>query len=201
MLYISLIVLAPYMKKEYLQHWMLFVGGMYLLLQEEVSEIDIETADTLFKLFLRDFSKLYQAESFTYNLHQLLHFGIVTYLWGPAQCIAAFRFEGYNGILCKCIHGSKEQGKELVNTIQLIQGIQILKAQCQFTKSGVQDNTAFMNKVKKVRFNANQKSLISDSDLQPVSTYYRGSRNKEVFTCKNYKRQEKRNNYTVCFNN
>ena len=126
LLYISLIILSEFnMDKEYTQHWILLVGGMELLLQQTVSESDIRKAELLFKMFLRDFSRLYPKKKFTFNLHELLHLGLVTRLWGPVFLNSAFWFEGYNGILTRCIHGSKEQGKELVNTIQLIQGVQM----------------------------------------------------------------------------
>ena len=124
-------------------------------------------------------------------------------MWGPAHLISAFWFEGYNGILTKCIHGSKEQGKELVNTIQLIQGILILKARSQSVTTRTRDlSTRLLNKVKRIRFDANQQALFSNCNIvQPVSAYYRASINREIFTSKNYRRQEKRNNYTVCYSN
>ena len=47
LLYVSLPALANFMSAMYLQHWMLFVGAMYLLLQNSVSETDIQRAEIL----------------------------------------------------------------------------------------------------------------------------------------------------------
>lgn len=58
------------------------------------------------------------------------------------------------------------------------------------------------NTARKFKVHSHQKALFSASGLQkPISLYKRAVLNNEVFTSRIYSRQEKRNNYTVCFSN
>ena len=200
LLYFSLVILSKYMDEEYLQHWMLFVAGMFLLLQDSVTENDIIKAEVYFNMFLRDFSKLYRPKDFSYNLHNLLHFALTTRRWGVLSCNSAFMFESFNGSLAKCIHGTKNQGKELMNTIRLIQGVQILKSRIS-TANPTMKRFELKNVIKDFYFTEDQLKILAASNLcRPSVVYYRAFIGREIFTSKVYLRQVKRNNFTVCFN-
>ena len=200
LLYFSLIILSQFMHEKYLQHWMLLVNGIYLLLQDTVSENDVTRAEVFFKMFLRDFSTLYRAKDFTYNLHQLLHLAITVRRWGPLGCNSAFPLENLNGIIAGLIHGKRYQGKELSNTIRLIQSVQALKART--VEEGQQRITVveFCNVVKNFKFSSEQQALISNLNVNgPFTAYYRVKIGSQKYTTLTYKRQVKRNNFTVCY--
>ncbi|KAK3919885.1 Halomucin [Frankliniella fusca] len=127
LLYFSLVVVAPYLKDEYLQHWMLFVQGIFLLITESISENNLLTAEALLRLFVRELGTLYGDSQYVYNVHQLLHLCLYVRRWGGLWSNAAFSFENMNGVLADMIHGSKNEGRELINQLSLAQGNQMLK--------------------------------------------------------------------------
>ncbi|KAK3932924.1 LOW QUALITY PROTEIN: Ribose-phosphate pyrophosphokinase [Frankliniella fusca] len=127
LLYYSLIVVAPYLNDKYPQHWMLFVRAIFVLLTESISENHTLQAETLLHLFVRDLGSLYGDEQCVYNVHQLLHLGLYVRRWGCLWSNAAFNFEDMNGTLSDMIHGSKNEGRELLNQMSPAQGNQILK--------------------------------------------------------------------------
>jgi hypothetical protein len=182
---------------------MLFVCTVYTFLQETITEAEITKAELMFKMFLRNFSKLYGAKNFTYNLHNLLHWGLTTRRWGPPCYISAFKFEDFNGFLSQRIKGSKYQGKELINTLHLAQGVEILRARvnrgCTQHSVDMQNVIELRNKCMKYKFSHAQKLQLSASNMKHVIVYYRAVIKKEIYTSKVYNRQKKRNNYTVCF--
>ncbi|KAK3925205.1 Halomucin [Frankliniella fusca] len=126
LLYFSLVICAPYLKEEYHQHWILFVHAMFLLLSDSISETDLITAETLIRLFVRDIGPLYGDKNYVYNVHQLLHLALYVRRWGPLWSNSAFGFEDVNGTLAAMIHGSKHEGRELINQLTLAQGNQML---------------------------------------------------------------------------
>jgi hypothetical protein len=189
------------MSEKYLQHWMLLVHAFYILLQNEVSSEDIQKADLLFRIFVTDFVTLYDCKFVTYNIHCLTHIPLMVKRWGPCFCNAAFQWENFNGDLQARIHGSKNQGIELVNTIQLCQGTQILKARCDRRQHLGQSSyvVRFHNKMKYLKLTTSQSNMLSEMDVIPLSGFYRAEKAGQFYTCNKYKRQQKRNNYTICY--
>lgn len=127
LLYFSLIIVAPYLKDEYHQHWMLFVQAIFLLLKGSISQNDKTAAEALLRLFVRELGTLYGDNQYVYNCHQLLHLVLYVSRWGCLWSNSAFTFENLNGILSDMIHGSKNEGRELLNQLSLAQGNQMLK--------------------------------------------------------------------------
>ena len=115
------------MKDQYLQHWMLFVAAIFLLLTETITEDDLISAEALLRIFVRDIGKVYGDKQYTYNVHQLIHLVMHTRRWGGLWSNSAFGFESFNGIISKMIHGSKNEGRELLNQLYLAQGAQMLR--------------------------------------------------------------------------
>ena len=76
LIFYSVPIMTKFMKKEYFQHWVLLVISVQLLSQEKISADDLHLADELLRLFLRDVGLLYPESAYTYNMHQLEHFGL-----------------------------------------------------------------------------------------------------------------------------
>jgi len=179
LLFYSLVVLSPFMKEHYFQHWLLFVVAMFLLLQDSIMESDILKSEVLVRMFLRDFSKLYRAEDFSYNMHNLCHMGLATRLYGPLQESAAFMCESLNGDLRNCIHGTKNFAMELTNTLTLFRGIQVLRSRveakniCPDTLTD-RSTVAFCSKVKIAKLKAGMRQVVSGANLwSPYYLFYR----------------------------
>jgi len=54
----------------YFQHWILFVKSVYILLQDEISEADLQSSEIMLRCFLRDVGVLYSNHDYVYNVHQ-----------------------------------------------------------------------------------------------------------------------------------
>ena len=70
---------------------------------------------------------MYGDEQYTCNVHQLTHLVLYVRRWGPLWATSAFPFENFNGMLGNMIHGSKNEGEELMKQIFLAQGVQMLR--------------------------------------------------------------------------
>lgn len=93
LLFYSLPIIPKYMAFVYSQHWSLFVMSIYLLLKEEISLTDIDIAETMLKLFVRDIGQLYREKDYLYNVHTLIHLPLYVRRWGPLWATSAFGFE------------------------------------------------------------------------------------------------------------
>lgn len=129
-LFYSLPTLDGKLPKEYIQHWILFIIAISKLLKDKITMVDLEQADICLNLFVRDIKNLYSDRQYTYNVHQLLHLVLCVKRWGPLWATSAFPFENYNGYLGNCVHGTKNQGVELIKNLKIAQAVQVLKNSC-----------------------------------------------------------------------
>jgi len=105
----------------------------------------------------------------------------------------------------KFIHGSHHQAQELVNNIRLAFGVKILEGRVKIrnsTASPINKKTVeFKSRVSCCFTNEEEEMLTSSFPEVYISVYYRAKLGHEVYTCSIYKRQKKRNNYTICYFN
>jgi len=203
----SVVVFSPFMKEKYFHHWIIFVCAMYILLQDSVTDSDVTKADLLLRMFLRDFTQLFRAEDFTYNLHNLIHMGLTVRRFGPLGTSSAFLFESLNGDLIDCIHGTKNHAVELATTLHLFQGSQALKARveakniCPETLTG-KDVVQCRSEIQTREISDDMRSVLSGAALQsPYRLYYRAVVKGATYTSVSYSRQVEKNNYSICYVN
>jgi len=115
---LSLPVLCMFLPDKYLQHWMLLVMSVNLLLGEKISLNDLDAAECMLKIFVRDVPKLYRGCDCVFNTHQLIHLALYVKRFGPLWASSAFPFEDYNGVLKKMVHGTRNPAKELINMLR-----------------------------------------------------------------------------------
>ncbi|KAK3921082.1 Baculoviral IAP repeat-containing protein 1a [Frankliniella fusca] len=127
LLFESLIVLKGHLPEMYYQHYILFVKGIFLLLQGIISETDLEEANLLLRLFVNRFGNVYGERALTHNVHQLCHLSLCVRRYGPLFANSAFPFEDINGLIAKRTHGCNQMDAEIVNNIRICQGIQMLR--------------------------------------------------------------------------
>lgn len=201
LLYYSLVAISPFMKKKYIQHWILFVQACFLLLQEVVTEEDLSSAEVLLRMFCRDIHRLYGDKQYVYNVHQLIHYVLHTRRWGNLSEHSAFNFESFNGTLSKMFHGSKNVGKELMNLIIIAQGVQMLR-----TIVNVESQTKNFPPVRLLGLPLTRKLTNSElsclrnlDDLGSLKLYGRVGVGSELYSSKDYDKQMKRRNSYVEF--
>ncbi|KAE8741643.1 hypothetical protein FOCC_FOCC012845 [Frankliniella occidentalis] len=117
LLYVSLIVLQRCLPEKYFQHWLLVVIAVHLLLQEVISEEDVELARLLLSVFVEESEELYGKGIMTYNLHGLQHMALMVKRWGALWSNSTFLFEDYNGVITRNLHGTNLISEEFVNLL------------------------------------------------------------------------------------
>ncbi|KAE8741821.1 hypothetical protein FOCC_FOCC012653 [Frankliniella occidentalis] len=169
-----------------------------------VSDVDINKATVMLQTFCRDFSRLYKADFFTYYVHNILHLPLAVQRNGPLWCHSAFQFESFNGILVKFIHSSHHQAQELVNNIRLAFGVAALEGRVKKNNISKSKTIEFKNRVISCRFTNAEEALFTlefGEAACKIKVFYRAKVGNEVYTTTIYKRQKKRNNYTICYFN
>ena len=201
LLYYSLIVVAPFLKENYYQHWILFVEAIYILLQESISETDLDAAEAMLRMFVRDIGKLYGDDQYTYNIHQLTHMVLYVRRWGSLSVNSAFSFEGFNHTLANMIHGSKNEGKEILNEISLAQGVQMLRTVVnnEERRVGCSDDIKVLGKALSRNLTLLESQCLSNLNLPNIRLYRRISIGREIYSSKEHDKDMKRRNSYVEF--
>lgn len=206
-LYYSIPAVVNYLPNKYFQHWLLLVIALFNLLQKPIRiNPDLKQTEILLKLFVRDIGELYSDREYSYNVHQLLHIVLCVKRWGPLWATSAFSYENYNNVIATCVHGSKHLGQEIIHNLSLVQGLQILRCQCQQNRStSGNDNSqqisnySLLGKCKEV-IDANdiEIKLIESKGLcfKDLHFYARTKINNEIYTSEIYK-ITRTNSYTV----
>lgn len=107
LLFYSVPCLTGYMKQKYLDHFALFVEGIYILLGDNISDSQMERAELVLTMFYNQFSKIYGENNCTLNLHNACcHLPDYVKLLGPLWSWSCFSFENMNGSILDCVHGT-----------------------------------------------------------------------------------------------
>ena len=104
LLYYSLPLLVNVLPPLYLHHFSLLVCAMHILLQSQLSEVQIRAAEEMLATFYDLLPELYGDKNCTLNAHLLIHLTKYVRLWGPLWTHSAFGFESMNGYITSMIH-------------------------------------------------------------------------------------------------
>lgn len=126
--YVSVLVLTSILPSAYLNHWILFVQGSYLLQQHELSKEDIDVAERLLNRFADEVESLYKngdilakptkpCKQMTYNVHLLRHAGQNARRWSSDWCISSYAFESANGYIKKMIKSQKGIASQIIRQV------------------------------------------------------------------------------------
>ena len=115
LLYYGPVVLKCKLPSAYYTHFMMLSRSIYLLLQETIQEIQLESIHHELQMFVQAFERLYGKESVTYNVHQLSHFVANVRCWGPLWAYSAFPFESMNHTMLKMKHGTQHTAMQIAN--------------------------------------------------------------------------------------
>ena len=137
LLYYGLPTLYGLLSDNYFAHYTLFVHAIYILLQDSISEADLQEADRLLDGFCKSFSTLYEERFYTLNVHQLLHLVDDVRDQGPLYTHSCFSFEDKNGFILKLIHGTQFIDNQILSAVALCQKLPELKGKCIPTGSEI----------------------------------------------------------------
>ncbi|XP_070384883.1 uncharacterized protein [Dermacentor albipictus] len=128
LLYYSMPCLSNVLPKKYLEHWGLLVKGMFLLLKDSVSLLDIEHSARFLTEFVVGVEFLYGQKNMTYNVHQLLHIPKSVVLFGPLWAHSCFSFEVNMGKLLRLVSSSNGVALQIATRLLLHSSLFALKA-------------------------------------------------------------------------
>ena len=119
LLYYSLPLLLTILPPLYLHHFSLLVCAMHILLQSNLTTVQIQAADDMLTVFYELLPELYGATSCPLNTHLLVHLADYVRLWGPLWTHSAFGFESMNGHINSMIHSKHRIADQLVFSIDV----------------------------------------------------------------------------------
>lgn len=93
LLFYSLPILMGHLPPLYLHHCALLVCAIHILLQESLTTMQINAAESMLSDFVALLPELYGERSCTINTHLLTHLAKYVRLWGPLWTHSAFGFE------------------------------------------------------------------------------------------------------------
>src|SRR5207249_4522574 len=100
---------------RYLAHYSNIVNATYILLKQEISEVDLTQAEAMLTNFNHQTQTLYGYACMTFNVHQILHFAKSVKKLGPTLSHSGFPFEGNMGKLPNMVTAAKGAPKQIVN--------------------------------------------------------------------------------------
>ncbi|XP_074098854.1 uncharacterized protein LOC141527332 [Cotesia typhae] len=184
-LFYALPALRDYLPQRYLQHLLTLIIALFNLLQNEITEDDLQEGESLLEIFINEVPILFSDRELTYNMHQLKHLVLCVRRWGPLQSTSAFCFENYNGYIASSVHGNKNMSQEIVNNVTIAQGICILKNRVASQNNDILETNSSTNY-----------ELLDGIDLKSTNFYTRAKINCDIYTSNFYK-ETKINNSNV----
>lgn len=197
LIYYSIPCLYDVLPQHVIDHWILFVYGIYTLLQEEITLQEIDEAEHVLDLFSLDVPTIYNECELTYNLHQTRHLAEAVRNWGPLHIWSTFPFEDENGMMKQLIHGSNSIAVELANSMDIINGINTLHS---FLPEEENNDPIVIQgapvKGTQVRDEVTQ-FIVNNEHFIRYELFYRATVKGIHYTSSYYARQQKRDNTLI----
>ena len=114
LLYYSIPVLRGTLDDNYFQHFLALSQASFILLQESISEQQLQECDRDLEYFCFMFPFLYEPRYQTINVHNLLHLPQGVRELGPLWTHSCFHFEDKNGYILKMIHSTQNVSSQII---------------------------------------------------------------------------------------
>ena len=118
-LYFTLPVLQDVLYDEYLEHYKLFLLGIYMFCQEKVTDDMINLGEKCLNEFVKRYEELYGIKYMTCNVHSLKHLHLIIRRFGPLWTTSCFLLEDLNGKLKAMVRGSKSPHLQIVSNLNM----------------------------------------------------------------------------------
>ncbi|XP_053398926.1 uncharacterized protein LOC123537936 [Mercenaria mercenaria] len=217
LLFHSVCCLQGILSEEYYLHFILFVEGVYLLLQSSISKSDLSRAKLLFLKFCAQIDYLYGVRHETSNLHCLLHLVEKVEELGPLWSQSCFFFEDLNGDLRSLFHGTTKIELQIAEAVTIHQQLPLLIMAIpksseinplyqRLTKHHKYKNREYINTSSLAVGTQVECQLLPDTrqriqhligPVQNVYKFYRLLIGSTMFHSKMYLSATKRNSYTI----
>lgn len=92
----------------YVKHVRLFSAALYILLKKTIPSEEVDKAEQMLFLFVRQHQQLFGKESMVMVIHLVSHLAQCVRWLGPLWCHSAFPFERNNGCLLKLVVGTTD---------------------------------------------------------------------------------------------
>ena len=183
----------------------------------------MQKASLLLKKFHVQLRSLYGEQYQTFNAHSLLHLVFCVKNLGPLWSFSCFSYEDYKGDLRNLFHGTQHIALQIITAVCFQQKIPEIipilpyksKESLLFEKlcfkshhkiqthliEEINGTTSALGLLKTFKPVGWERSVIEQyiGRIEKIFQFQRLLHNKKVFHCKDYKRVEKRNSYTVCY--
>lgn len=107
------------LSKKLLDHWMIFVESIYILLNDNITGIELDRADEMLHKFVSQMEPFFGIRMMTSNVHQLLHLSKSVLDWGPLWAHSTFPFESENRNLLRAIRCARGATQQIVRFVNL----------------------------------------------------------------------------------
>ena len=126
LLFYSLPLLMDFLPYLYLHHYTLLVCALHILLQDSLSNAQVDAAEVMLCDFVALLPELYGEKRCTANAHSLTHLTKYVRHWGPLWTHSAFGFESKNGHLKHLFHARSNVLDQIVFNTDIQQTLQLL---------------------------------------------------------------------------
>jgi hypothetical protein len=118
-IFYSLVILQGILPSRYLNHFFLFVYGIYTLLGDSISDDAISLSEFCLTKFVIQLEELYGLSSCKFNVHCLTHLAQSVKDCGPLWATSTFTFEAHNHVLVNMFHGTQCVPQQITDTFLL----------------------------------------------------------------------------------
>ena len=106
LLYLSPILLKPYLPKLYFDHFLLLHFGIYVFSSDDINRQYFHQAKACIDRFVCQVDSLFGKSNYVYNMHVLSHLHLFVTKMGKLDAFSSFPYESYLGILKRRIRCS-----------------------------------------------------------------------------------------------
>ena len=223
LLYYGIPALFGILGANYFQHFAILSQGSFILLQDSISEQELQQCERPLEYFCLMFPYLYELRYQTINIHNLLRLPQSVRQLGPLWTCSCFHFEDKNGYSLKMIHGTQNVASQIVTAVSFVQNlpqmVESLKKNHSNAGNFYQNLTGAQNSSQQTQIMQNTYALCARSsrelaedefaaladvlgyipDSKKVLAFTRLKKGKEIFHSSAYKKVTVRNSYTVLY--
>ena len=223
-LFYSLVVLKGILPARYLNHFFLYVYGVYIPLGDSITQASIACAEAALNKFVIQVEQLYGLQHCSFNVHCLTHLPHCVKDCGPLwSTLAAFIFESHNHCLLKMFNGTQCVPEQITDTFMLkrttnsmarscidgntcISIVNLLKKLNDTAKFAHDDTCATVSKGKATRINITASQTIAIQNLLNLDVvnrsgllYQRFVHDHQIYSSVHYTRAKRHSNCTIMF--
>lgn len=201
------ILLKGRMKTKYYEHLLLMIKSMRILLKDEFSIFEVNEAEKWIDMFVVQVEKEYGLEKCGFNFHSAKHLAEFARLWGAPWGTGAWTFEDFNGFIKRISHGTNKFDIEIANTIKMENAHRVLKSILEISHTKNLSSFSILGKPTKIAFSGEVERIVNNflsengKTLLDVKFYICMIIKNELYTSEKYKKQKKRCNYFIRYNN